>query len=160
MRPYNDKIYLFQEGRRAATRRANVDNDKEYKELLPGQNVLYQQHVGSEWQPATVLAASEEPCSYIRRTSQDMTVRRNRRFIRDPPLGLDMDAGASLEDDRIRSDARKCARLVEQYQDLRFTKPHSSIHDQPATAQTRATHSDNQPTIIQRKSPQPPRRST
>ena len=159
-RPYNDKIYSFQEGRRAATRCVNRNNDKEYSELLPGQNVLYQQHLGSEWQPATVLAASEEPRSYILRTSQDTTVRRNRRFIRDPPTGLSMDARVSSEDDRIRSDARRCVRLVEQYQDLCFTRPHSSIHDQPPVAQPSATHNDSKPAVIQNSSPQPVRRST
>jgi len=94
------------EGRRVATRLVHTDNDKEYKDLLPGQSVLYQQHVGSEWQPAKLLAASEEPRLYILRTAQDTTIPRNRRFIRDPHSGLGMDAGASLEDNMIRGDAR------------------------------------------------------
>ena len=160
MRPYNDRVYSFQEGRRAATRRVNGNSGNEYGELIPGQKVLYQQHVGSEWQPATVVAASEEPRSYILRTNQDTTVRRNRRFIRDPPVGLRTDMETSVEDDKIRSDARRCARLVEQYQDLRFTRPHISTHDEPSVVQPNITQNDSKAVVTHSDSSQPVRRST
>jgi transposase InsO family protein len=160
MRPYNERVYSFQEGRRAATRRAHGESDSKYEELIPGQKVLFQQHVGSEWQPATVVAASEEPRSYVLRTSQDTVVRRNRRFIRDPPVSLDSDMKTVSEDDRIRNDARRCARLVEQYSDLRFIRPRITTHAEPATVQPSTTQSDDKVIATHSDNSQPVRRST
>jgi len=66
----------------------------------------------------------------------------------------------SVEDDKIRSDARRCARLVEQYQDLRFTRPHISTPDEPSVVQPSITQNDSKAVVTHSDSSQPVRRST